>query len=61
MDAMLEVVLQLEMSSLLNVLVGDLHLFSLHTLNNRISNFAYGSDVSDPPKPLSSLRVKMGG
>lgn len=53
--------LQLEISCLLKILVGQLHLFSLDTLNKQISNFAYGHDVSDPPKPLSNLKFKMGG
>ena len=61
MHDVLEGVLQLEISCLLNVLVGELRLFSLATLNERISNFAYGHDVSDPPKPLSNLKFKMGG
>ena len=61
MHDVLEGVLQLEISCLLNVLVCDLHLFSLGDLNNRISKFAYGNDVSDPPKPLSNLKFKMEG
>ena len=63
MDVMhvLEGVFQSEISCLLNVLVGELQLFSLATLNERISNFAYGHDVLDPPKPLSNLKFKMGG
>ena len=61
MHDVLEGVLQLEITCLLNVLVGELRLFSLDTLNKRISNFSYGHDVSDPPKPLSSLKCKMGG
>ena len=61
MHDVLEGVLQLEISCLLNVLVGDLRLFTLDTLNTRISDFAYGRDVSDPPKPLSHLKFKMGG
>lgn len=61
MHDVLEGVLQLEISCLLNVLINDLHLFSLGDLNKRISNFAYGNDVSDPPKPLSNLKFKMGG
>ena len=61
MHDVLEGVLQLEISCLLNVLVGDLRLFTLDTLNKWISNFAYGRDVSDPPKPLSNFKFKMGG
>ncbi len=61
MHDVLEGVLQLEISCLLTVFIGDLRLFSLDTLNKRISNFAYGNDVSDPPKPLSNLKFKMGG
>ena len=61
MHDVLEGVLQLETPCLLNVLIGDLRLFTLDTLNKRISNFPYGGDVSDPPKPLSNLKFKMGG
>ena len=61
MHDVLEGVLQLEMSCLLNACVGELHLFSLDTLNKRISNFAFGHDVSDPPKPVANLKFKMGG
>ena len=61
MHDVLEGVLQLEMSCLLNACVGELHLFSLDTLNKRISNFAFGHDVSDPPKQVANLKFKMGG
>ena len=61
MHDVLEGVLQLEISCLLNVLIGELRLFTLDSLNKRISNFPYGRDVSDPPKPLSNLKFKMGG
>ena len=55
-----EGVLQLAISCLFNVLTGELRLFSLATLNECISNFAYGH-VSDPLKPLSNLKFKLGG
>ena len=61
MHDVLEGVLQLEISCLLNVLVNQLHLFSLDALNKRISDFPYGNEVSDPPKPISNFKFKMGG
>ena len=62
MHDVLEGVFQLEMSCLLNACVGELHLFSLDTLNKQIFNFACGHDVSDPPKPaVANLKFKMGG
>lgn len=61
MHDVLEGVLNLEISCLLNELVANLRLFTLATLNHRMSNFPYGNDVSDPPKPITNLKFKMGG
>ncbi len=42
------------MKCLLEVLVHKEHYFTLAMLNERISSFPYGSDVTDHPKPIPS-------
>ena len=52
MHDVLEGVLQLEMKCLLDQLLYKDQLFRLVTLNSRISNFPFGNDINDPPKPI---------
>ena len=61
MHDVLEGVLNMEISCLLTEFVTNLRLFTLADFNYRIFNFPYGSDVSDPPKPINNLKFKMGG
>ena len=54
MHDVLEGALQVEMKCLLEALIHRKHLFAVATLNERISTFPYGSDVTDRPKPIPS-------
>lgn len=54
MHDVLEGALQVEMKCLLEALIHSKHLFTVATLNERISSFPYGSDVTDRPKPIPS-------
>ena len=60
MHDVLEDVLHLDIACLLEELISS-NLLSLDMLNKRISNFAYGNDITDLPVPLSSVKFKMGG
>ena len=62
MHTLLEGVLQKEIQLLLNQFVFVDNVFTLSTLNQRISSFSYGfSEVKDrPPKELEAKHLKKG-